>query len=207
MLSMYGNKLRPDNEINNIIEMTDEYENRTIRKWQKISTADDENIYIILNGSFEVRRESDNLCMFTLNQKIILGIPGIFYEDTHVYCIARSDCEIRVVPKSDFMALVAQQDKWQDLTKILACYVCLLYKRDNVLVARDAYSVVREFLLEINDIFHHHKREVNIYDYIQEYSSLARSTIVKILSELKKGDYIEVNKGRLLKIHSLPERF
>jgi hypothetical protein len=80
-------------------------------------------------------------------------------------------------------------------------------KRDDVLVARSAYSVVREFLLEINELIVHHQRDINVYDYIQEYTSLARSTIIKILSDLKKGQYIVVEKGRLLNMTTLPEKY
>jgi CRP-like cAMP-binding protein len=80
-------------------------------------------------------------------------------------------------------------------------------KRDDVLVARSAYSVVREFLLEIHELITNHNRDINIYDYIQEYTNLARSTIIKILSDLKKGDYIVVEKGKLVSLSALPERY
>ncbi|CDL35783.1 FIG00510151: hypothetical protein [Enterobacter hormaechei] len=80
-------------------------------------------------------------------------------------------------------------------------------KRDDVLVARSAYSVVREFLYEINDLTVHQQRDINVYDYIQEYTNLARSTIIKILSDLKKGQYIVVEKGRLLNLTALPEKY
>ena len=66
-------------------------------------------------------------------------------------------------------------------------------KRDDVLVARSAYSVVREFLYEINDLTVHQQRDINVYDYIQEYTNLARSTIIKILRS-EKGQYIVVEK-------------
>ncbi|WP_337242198.1 helix-turn-helix domain-containing protein, partial [Proteus faecis] len=50
-------------------------------------------------------------------------------------------------------------------------------------------------------------RDINIYDYIQEYTNLARSTIIKILSDLKKGQYIVVEKGRLISLTNLPEKY
>jgi CRP-like cAMP-binding protein len=84
---------------------------------------------------------------------------------------------------------------------------CVMSKRDDVLVARSAYSVVREFLLEIHELITNHNRDINIYDYIQEYTNLARSTIIKILSDLKKGDYIVVEKGKLVSLSALPERY
>ncbi|WP_251277424.1 helix-turn-helix domain-containing protein, partial [Enterobacter hormaechei] len=52
-----------------------------------------------------------------------------------------------------------------------------------------------------------HQRDINIYDYIQEYTSLARSTIIKILADLKKGNYIQVEKGRLMYLSVLPEKY
>jgi CRP-like cAMP-binding protein len=66
---------------------------------------------------------------------------------------------------------------------------------------------VREFLIEINELIVQHQRDINIYDYIQEYTNLARSTIIKILSDLKKGQYIVVEKGRLLSLSALPEKY
>ena len=40
---------------------------------------------------------------------------------------------------------MTEKGLWPELTKVLAWYICLLSKRDDVLVARSAYSVVREF--------------------------------------------------------------
>lgn len=100
-----------------------------------------------------------------------------------------------------------RKNLWPELTKVLSWYICMLSKRDDVLVARSAYSVVREFLYEINDLIVQQQRDINVYDYIQEYTNLARSTIIKILSDLKKGQYIVVEKGRLLNLTALPEKY
>ena len=111
-------------------------------------------------------------------------------------------------PRVDgWFAAHQEVDPLPELTKILSWYICLLSKRDDVLVARSAYSVVREFLLEINELIVHHQRDINVYDYIQEYTNLARSTIIKILSDLKKGQYIVIDKGRLINMTALPEKY
>ncbi len=102
---------------------------------------------------------------------------------------------------------MTEKNLWPELTKVLSWYICLMSKRDDILVARSAYSVVREFLYEINDLIVQHQRDINVYDYIQEYTNLARSTIIKILSDLKKGQYIVVEKGRLLNLTALPEKY
>ena len=207
MLSIYGRKLRPYHEIEKIISATEGFEEKSLKKWQKISTVENEFIHIIVSGEVEFRRESDELCLFTLQGQCIFGLSSIIYHSSHMYGLVRSNTVVRSIPKDAFSQLMTEKGLWPELTKVLAWYICMLSKRDDVLVARSAYSVVRDFLLEINELIVHHQRDINVYDYIQEYTSLARSTIIKILSDLKKGQYIVVEKGRLLNITNLPEKY
>lgn len=207
MLSIYGKKLRPHSELDAIISATEGYEEKTLKKWQKITTSDNDYIHIIVSGEVEFRRESDELCMFMLQGQCIFGLSSIYYQSSHMYGMVRTTAVVRSIPKVVFAQLMTEKNLWPQLTKVLSWYICMLSKRDDVLVARSAYSVVREFLLEINELIIYHQRDINVYDYIQEYTNLARSTIIKILSDLKKGKYIVVEKGRLLNITTLPEKY
>lgn len=190
-----------------IIAATSGVEEKTLKKWQKLSTADSEYIHIIVSGEVEFRRGSDELCMFTVTGYCIFGLSSMYYQSAHMYGLVRANTVVRSIKKEDFARLMTEKNLWPELTKVLSWYICMLSKRDDVLVARSAYSVVREFLYEINDLIVQHQRDINVYDYIQEYTNLARSTIIKILSDLKKGQYIVVEKGRLLNLTSLPEKY
>ena len=192
MLSIYGKKLRPHSELDAIISATEGYEEKTLKKWQKITTSDNDYIHIIVSGEVEFRRESDELCMFMLQGQCIFGLSSIYYQSSHMYGMVRTNAVVRSIPKVVFAQLMTEKNLWPQLTKVLSWYICMLSKRDDVLVARSAYSVVREFLLEINELIIYHQRDINVYGYIQEYTNLARSTIIKILSDLKKGQYIVV---------------
>ncbi len=66
MLSIYSKNSRPKDELDAIIAVTEGFEERTLRKWQRISTESNEDIHFIISGEVEFRRESDELCMFTL---------------------------------------------------------------------------------------------------------------------------------------------
>ena len=207
MISIYAKKIRPQNEMNAIIAATSGFEEKTLKKWQKISTSDSQYIHIIVSGEVEFRRESDELCMFTTQGACVFGLSSMYYSSTHMYGLVRANTVVRSIKKETFVQMLTEHNLWPQLTKVLSWYVCMLSKRDDVLVARSAYAVVREFLYEINDLIVHHQRDINIYDYIQEYTNLARSTIIKILSDLKKGQYIVVEKGRLLNLTALPEKY
>lgn len=207
MLSIYGKKTRPHTEMGCIISATEGYEERKLKKWQKITTDDPDYIHIIISGQVEFRRVSDELCMFTLQGQCIFGLSAMFYQSPHMYGLARSNTVVRSIRKEAFFQLLTENNLWPELTKVLSWYICLLSKRDGMLVARNAYSVIREFLIEINALITHHDYDINVYDYIQEYTNFARSTIIKILSDLKKGNYIVIEKGRLITMKALPEKY
>lgn len=78
MLSIFGKKTRPYDEMNAIVLATSGHEEKTLKKWQKISTANSDNIHIIISGEIEFRRTSDDLCMFTLQGQCIFGLSAIF---------------------------------------------------------------------------------------------------------------------------------
>lgn len=166
MLSIYAKKLRPHHEMEKIISATSVFEEKTLKKWQKISTADTGYIHIIVSGEVEFRRESDELCMFTVTGHCIFGLSSMYYNATHMYGLVRANTIVRSVRKEDFAQLMTEKNLWPELTKVLSWYICMLSKRDDVLVARSAYSVVREFLYEINDLIVHQQRDINVYDYI-----------------------------------------
>lgn len=207
MLSIYSKNSRPQQAMDAIVAATAGCPERTLKKWQKIITADPDYIHIVVSGEIEIRRKSDELSMFIMGLPGILGVSSFYSNACHMYGLARSTTVIRTIKKDDFERLIAEHNLWAEFTQVLVWYISILSKRDDVLVARSAYSVVREFLLEINELIVQHKRDVNVYDYIQEYTNLARSTIIKILSDLKKGQYIVVEKGKLLSINALPERY
>lgn len=207
MLSIYSKNIRPQQAMDAIVAATTGCPERTLKKWQKIITADPDYIHIVVSGEIEIRRKSDELSMFVMHLPGILGVSSFYSNASHMYGLARATTVIRTIKKDDFERLIAEHNLWAEFTQVLVWYINILSKRDDVLVARSAYSVVREFLLEINELILQHKRDVNVYDYIQEYTNLARSTIIKILSDLKKGQYIVVEKGKLVSINSLPERY
>jgi DNA-binding IscR family transcriptional regulator len=52
------------------------------------------------------------------------------------------------------------------------------------------------------------RMRISILDYIQDRTHLSRSSILNVLSALKKGKYIQFIRGGYLQhIESLPEKF
>ena len=73
----------------------------------------------------------------------IFGLSAIFYNSTHMQGVVRSNTVVRTIHKDEFQQLMTQHGLWPELTKVLAWYICLLSKRDDVLLpaARTPSSV------------------------------------------------------------------
>ncbi|MBB1199948.1 cAMP-binding protein [Enterobacteriaceae bacterium 89] len=207
MLNTYVKKTRPESALQSIISATAGCEEKTLKKWARMDADESGCIYVVLKGEVEVRRRSDDLCIAVAEKQFVYGIADFFDEESNVYLLVRADTVIQQFDKQQFEQVVAANALWPELGRVLAWYMALLSKRDDVLIARTAYTIIREYLIEINELTLQYGRDINVYDYIQEYTSLARSTIVKILAELKKGEYIAVKNGKLLSLGCLPEKY
>lgn len=76
------------------------------------------------------------------------------------------------------------------------------------MVQQRTYSVIRNHLEEMNLLPQETRLRVSILDYIQERTHLSRSSVLNVVSALKKGGYIDFERGGYLtSINKLPEGF
>ncbi len=48
------------------------------------------------------------------------------------------------------------------------------------------------------------RSQIGVINYIQTHTHISRSVIAEMLSALRKGNYIEMQKGKLIAVHKLP---
>jgi CRP-like cAMP-binding protein len=75
------------------------------------------------------------------------------------------------------------------------------------LLNKSSYILIKTLLLEMSQEPEKILKNVSVEKYISERCHLGRSVIMKILSDLRKGGYIEINRGKLVKVIKLPERY
>ena len=80
--------------------------------------------------------------------------------------------------------------------------------RDDLVLQQRTYSVIRNHLMEMLLLSEETRLRVSMLEYIQDRTHLSRSSILNVLSALKKGGYIESARGGYLQsITSSPEKF
>lgn len=82
-----------------------------------------------------------------------------------------------------------------------------LYRRDLISGKSDGYQVIKSILLHYIDKPLDFRMQFGIASIITKLTGLSRSHVMRILSELKKGGYIETKDGKLISVADLPEKF
>nr|VXZ91764.1 putative DNA-binding transcriptional regulator [Klebsiella pneumoniae] len=101
-----------------------------------------------------------------------------------------------------------QHNLWEEVTSLLAYHTSYMVYRDDLVLQQRTYSVIRNHLLEMMLLSEETRQRVSILEYIQDRTLLSRSSILNVLSALKKGGYIAFARGGYLQnIVSLPEKF
>ncbi|VTM59683.1 Crp/Fnr family transcriptional regulator [Klebsiella pneumoniae] len=73
------------------------------------------------------------------------------------------------------------------VTSLLAYHTSYMVYRDDLVLQQRTYSVIRNHLLEMMLLSDETRQRVSILEYIQDRTLLSRSSILNVLSALKKG--------------------
>lgn len=165
------------------------------------------HVWFFLQGDFRIIRRSNGLVMYAGTAPTIFGMWELFRYNGEVALVAESDCTGITMPVDCFKSLLGIYNGWPLVSEFIMYSFHLLAIRDKYLIANDSYSIICYYLQEIMDHPAAERKKINIQKYIQERTLLSRSGILRIISELRKGDYIDVEDGTLRHIKNLPSSF
>lgn len=86
-------------------------------------------------------------------------------------------------------ALFRQHNLWEEVTSLLAYHTSYMVYRDDLVLQQRTYSVIRNHLLEMMLLTEETRQRVSILEYIQDRTHLSRSSILNVLSALKRRLY------------------
>lgn len=179
--------------------------NRARIKSQKSTNT----LWLVSNGSVSIYRSYDDLKVSVTAGPIVSGLGELFEPLGRYYFRASRSSKVSYLPSEYAKSIITEQQLWQDVAEVLAYTVHIMVYRDEHLVSKNSYSMVRAKLLEYMK-----KREISdlsrtgIVAYIQETTHLSRSLIYNIISQLTEGGYIKTSNGKLVEItKQLPKSF
>lgn len=167
----------------------------------------DKSLYLFTDGYFSFIRVSDGLVLSSARGEMIYGIAECMRPRGGWFLKIEEPCKARVVPVDQAFEIFTQQNLWQTVASLLTWFIQVYSVREEHLLGVTAYVMIRNKLLELNILTPELRSAINVTDYIQERTQLARSTIMAILSQLRRGEYIEIKRGKLISIKYLPKDY
>lgn len=165
------------------------------------------SLYIFNEGHFTFIRANDGLVVYSVRGGLIYGIAESLRPRGGCYLNVEEPCMGRVITAEEAFDVFRQQQLWEPVANLLAWYLQLYSLREEHLVGVTAYVMIRNKLLELHSQPLALRNKINVAEYIQERTQLARSTVMAILGELRRGNYVEINRGKLVDIKYLPKEY
>ena len=121
--------------------------------------------------------------------------------------ISEGNCTGYHLPAKQTITLIEQNQLWRDAFHWLAWQNRILELRDVQLIGHNSYEQIRATLLSMIDWNEELRSRIGVMNYIHQRTRISRSVVAEVLAALRKGGYIEMNKGKLVAINRLPSEY
>lgn len=164
--------------------------------------------YLILEGYCSFRHRESDIIFAHAYAPFIIGLAELYIPFNVGFYRSEAEVEAIRVTLSNFEHCMAEDPTcWRTTTIVLSYILQRVFIRDSQISSKNAYSVVRNLLIDLDQQPFYVKEKKAVAKYILERTTLSRSTVMHILSQLQRGKYITLKRGLLLELRELPEGF
>lgn len=157
-------------------------------------------VILLISGEINIHCVSDELLFATTDGPSIFGLQGSAFRFDIYRFSATQGSEIYVLTRDQAIDLVAEQGAIRDLLEYQTYFNDYQSERSNLLINKTAYEIVRALLIELYKVPKEKRLKISVANYILERSNLARSGVMKILADLRSGEYIVIQNGKLISL-------
>jgi len=184
----------------------------TVRLYNKGKKLDllyaGENVcYLILDGVTVFYRDYDNIALQTVTAPGILGLGNSSKLLISGYIKTITPCKIGIISTDKVYEIIKENQLWELLALHMIKVANRLFKINMVNSQPTTYPIIREQLKELMAENVEIISNVTAANYILNKTNISRSQIMAVISSLKKGGFIELEGGKLIKIYHLPDSY
>lgn len=172
-----------------------------------LSDANNALCFLLHRGHVDLFNPKQNLVLNTEHAPFVFGFSRLCSSSPAIALMPSSDAVFSVLPLANACDIVAKKQLWQSLSYLLMYLSSRVYDHSTRLSQMNSYETVRNILLELCEESEELRAETSVLHYIQSRSYLSRSGIMRILSELRAGNYITLQNGTLVDVQTLPKKF
>lgn len=163
--------------------------------------------FLIVKGRYQLHRQTDNLIVGIGNGPSILGLGNTTNMYIGTYITMLTVCEIGILTSEEALELIDREQLWRTLSDHLFIISGKLFTIYRQLTLPTVYEVVRTQIQEYMCEEITYRESITVEQYIRNKTHISRSAIMKILLSLKSGGYLELERGKIITINSLPKKY
>lgn len=163
---------------------------------------------VLQSGTLAIHRQQDDLLMEIVTAPYIFGInAGMMGCGTEYELVTHSSCTGFYLPAATARTMIQQACLWRDAFCWLSWHHRIMEIRDKQLVGNNSYSQIRSTLLDMAQWDEALRMRVGVMNYIQRRTRISRSVVAEVLAALRQGNYINMDRGKLVSINRLPAEY
>lgn len=161
--------------------------------------------YLVTGGDVSIYRKEDQLLLVNLTTPSIIGLSKNAEQIINIVTISK--CSLARIKRSDALKIIEEKNLWRLLSFFYMDLSEKLYLSFDMNTRLSSYEKIRIQLFELMAETETYRLNISAEQYIRDKTLLSRSGVMRILSDLRKGGYIEMERGVLLKINNIPEQY
>ncbi|SUW63741.1 putative DNA-binding transcriptional regulator [Buttiauxella agrestis] len=163
--------------------------------------------FLLHKGSVSLYRTIDGMVLNTESAPFVFGMSTQLTEQEYLYIRTHDESEVSWLPLQLANEIISDNNLWECLARSLIYTVSRVYDHCTKISSLSSYDIIRYQLYELMSETEEIRMSVSIANYIQSRSFLSRSSIMKILAQLKAGGYIITERGCLKAINNIPLKY
>lgn len=162
---------------------------------------------VILEGIISLRR-NEHILVGIAQAPFIMGLSnGVMKNDAHYDLISEGLCSGYHLPSLQAIEIIEEYQLWREAFYWLTWQNRILQQRDRQLIGNNSYEQIRTTLFSMIEWDEGLRSKIGVMSYIHQRTQISRSVVAEVLAALRKGGYIEMNKGKLVGINRLPSDY
>lgn len=163
---------------------------------------------VLQKGAFSLRREDRQILVGMIQGPSIFGLAAAANPILNHYSLtAEAECRGYFLPAKETLQCLDRYQLWREAFYWMAWQTRLLEQRDKQLIGANHYHQIRATLLMMRNWDDNMRARIGVLNYIQQRTRISRSVIAEVLAALRQGEYIQMEKGKLVGITRLPSEY
>lgn len=157
-------------------------------------------IFLLVEGFANIRRRDDNLILGTVFAPYVLGVSLIPSSGVYYSIELGPESSLYQLSQIHALTMIKSEGLYREWMRVASYKIALLYERDRNILLENSYDIVCRMLTQLSEFPIYFREHISVIKFIEERTILSRSSIQRILQDMKKKSHIEMEDGRLIKI-------